>query len=726
MGMAVTITAIAQNSFKAIILDGKTKQPIAGASATIPSIKQGAIADSTGLLIIHNIPNGNFEVETSAVGHQRNEKTFHFPILSAENASNFSKNAIVVSLDAKSSELDEVVVQTTRTNQNMSDIPTRIEALPLEELDEKGTMRPGDIKMLLGESTGITVQPTSAVSGAANFRIQGLDSRYTELLRDGMPLYQGFSGGLSILQIAPLDLQQVEFIKGSASTLYGGGAIAGLVNLIGKTPGNDPELTFLLNCNSAKGTDASGFYSQKWKHIGTTIFGAYNYNGAYDPSNAGFSAIPKTNRVTINPKLFLYLDKDNSGWIGINYTSENRFGGDMKVLQGKSDSIHQYFERNVSSRFSTQLSFTHKINNSSRINIKNTIGYFDRNLAEPSVVFTGKQLSSFSELNYVNHQKKTDWVFGTNLITDHFTTTIPVNKYNYSFTTVGLFGQNTIRCGKRVSIESGLRADYNTPTAFSTTKGIFVLPRVNGLFKINKDWSSRIGGGLGYKMPSLFNDQSEKEGYQNIDPLNIGSAKAEKSIGGNADINFKKAMGDVVINVNQLLFYTRVNNPLTLVRDSFVSEPGYLTTQGAETNIKVNLNEWNLYLGYTYTDTKQHFGGQATTQPLTAKSRFSFDLTYEIEDAFRAGIESFYTSPQLLNDGTTSKGFVTFGLLIQKMWQNFDVYINAENLTDQRQSRWGSIYTGSITNPVFKDIYTPLEGVVVNAGIKIKLTKDKD
>jgi outer membrane receptor for ferrienterochelin and colicins len=58
---------------------------------------------------------------------------------------------------------------------NPTDIPTRIEALPLEELDEKSTMRPGDIRMLLGGSTGIQVQPTSAVSGTASFRIQGLD-----------------------------------------------------------------------------------------------------------------------------------------------------------------------------------------------------------------------------------------------------------------------------------------------------------------------------------------------------------------------------------------------------------------------------------------------------------------------------------------------------------------------------------------------------------------------
>ena len=57
-----------------------------------------------------------------------------------------------------------------------------------------------------------------------------------KLLRDGFPLYSGFSGGLSLMQVAPLDLKQVEVIKGSSSTLYGGGAIAGLVNLVSKTP----------------------------------------------------------------------------------------------------------------------------------------------------------------------------------------------------------------------------------------------------------------------------------------------------------------------------------------------------------------------------------------------------------------------------------------------------------------------------------------------------------
>ena len=133
-------------------------------------------------------------------------------------------------------ELDEVVIQSTRTNRTIKNTPTRIETIDGEELDEKGNMNPANVSMVLHESTGLQVQQTSATSGNASIRVQGLDGRYTQLLKDGYPNFGNFASGLSILEIPPLDLKQVEVIKGPASTLYGGGAIAGVVNFISKTP----------------------------------------------------------------------------------------------------------------------------------------------------------------------------------------------------------------------------------------------------------------------------------------------------------------------------------------------------------------------------------------------------------------------------------------------------------------------------------------------------------
>ena len=101
--------------------------------------------------------------------------------------------------------IEEVVVTSTRSRRSFEEQPTRVEVLGRGEINEKANMKPGDIRMLLNETTGIQVQQTSPTSFNSSIRIQGLDGKYTQLLRDGMPLYGGFSGGLSLLQIAPLD-----------------------------------------------------------------------------------------------------------------------------------------------------------------------------------------------------------------------------------------------------------------------------------------------------------------------------------------------------------------------------------------------------------------------------------------------------------------------------------------------------------------------------------------
>ena len=228
-------------------------------------------------------------------------------------------------------------------------------------------MKPGDIRMLLSESTGILTQQTSPISANASIRIQGLDGRYTQILKDGMPLYSGAASGLGLLQIPPLDLKQVEIIKGASSTLYGGGAIAGLVKLISKAPTNERELSFLFNGASALGMDISGFYAQKFGKTGLTLFAARNSSRPYDPAGNGFSAIPEVERYTLNPRLFVYFNSKTKMDFGMNMTFENRMGGDMLFLKDKGNDEHSYFERNKTERISAQFSLErrfHQIVNS--------------------------------------------------------------------------------------------------------------------------------------------------------------------------------------------------------------------------------------------------------------------------------------------------------------------------------------------------------------------------
>ena len=51
----------------------------------------------------------------------------------------------------------------------------------------------------------------------------------------------------------------------------------------------------------------------------------------------------------------------------------------------------------------------------------------------------------------------------------------------------------------------------------------------------------------------------------------------------------------------------------------------------------------------------------------------------------------------------------------------FSIFLNFENFSDTRQTRFGSIYTGSKLNPVFSDIFAPMDGFIINGGIKLQL-----
>ena len=168
---------------------------------------------------------------------------------------------VVVELQAETTfEETLTVVASTRTEKRLEDQPMRVEVLGREEIEEKMLMTPGDIVMMLNEMGGMRVQATSPSLGAASVRIQGMRGRYTRVLSDGLPLF-GEVGGLGLLQIPPMDLGQVEVIKGVASALYGAGAMGGVINLLSRRPGRETEHEFLLNRSTRGATDAVTFLS---------------------------------------------------------------------------------------------------------------------------------------------------------------------------------------------------------------------------------------------------------------------------------------------------------------------------------------------------------------------------------------------------------------------------------------------------------------------------------
>lgn len=702
-----------QNTFKATVKDKESNEVLVSVNVFIPNTTLGASTDANGFAEIEHIPSGTHKITFSYLGYEEKTISLTFPLT--------QNKARVVFLHHHEEEGEEVIVSATRSSRTIADNPTRVEAISGEELAEKGNMKPGDIRMLLNESTGIQTQQTSATSFNSSIRIQGLDGKYTQILKDGYPLYAGFSGGLSLLQIVPLDLKQVEVIKGSSSTLYGGGAIAGIVNLVSKTPTEKRELDFLLNLTSAKGVDASAYYANAEGKFGKNIFASYNRGEAYDPADIGFSAIPEFERFTLSPTLYYTHSKSTSFSLGLSTVIETRLGGDMHYIEDKEKKPNGFFEENETARFSLKFGAEHTLSSSEVLRFKNSVSFYNRSVRIPQFTFSGDQLSSFSEMSYAINQKNSEWVFGLNLWTEQFTQEEPDSaaKVDNSSSTVGVFAQNIWNLSETIDLESGLRYDYQNEY------GSFILPRLSMLIKMQQDLSLRFGGGLGYKTATVFTEDAERVQFRNIRAIDADKSSAEKSYGLNADLNFRTHFGDHLgFNINALLFYTRIDDPIRLVTQmdgthQFTQESGYIDTKGLETNIKLSYDHLKLFIGYTYANVAQHVGGKTSSFPLVSKHRLNNVLMLEEHGSYRIGLEAYYFSPQELASGKKSNDYWIMGLMTEKMWDGFSVFLNFENFLDTRQTRFETIYTGPVESPVFNKIYAPIDGFVINGGIKI-------
>ncbi|NCG03830.1 MAG: TonB-dependent receptor plug domain-containing protein, partial [Bacteroidetes bacterium] len=589
-----------------------------------------------------------------------------------------------------------------------------------EEMGEKAIMNPTNISMVLRESTGIQMQQTSLSSGSTNIRIQGLDGRYTQLLRDGFPLYGGFSSGLSILQIPPLDLQQFEIIKGSSSTLYGGGAIAGLINMVSKTPDEEPALDIMLTQTQALGSTANVFYSKRNEKFGISLYGSGHYQKAYDPEDDGFSNLPKTKSISFNPKFFYYPSDKTTFWLGLNGTYDDRIGGDITKIESGENGIHQYTEENISKRLSSQAVYKTQIDSISSLSIKNSVSFFDRNLTIPDFNFDGKQTNTFTEITYQRETSKADWIFGANLYTSNFdendNATLQRDQKDITY---GMFANNIYDLSENWILETGLRADYNTDFGF------FPLPKISLLYKNDNGFSSRIGGGLGYKIPDIFTEEAEFINFENVLGIDKSSLKAERSYGVNFDFNYQtRLFENIGFSINQLFYVTAINNGLLLnSTDSgmfvFENATDEILSKGAETNIKFTYKDFRWFLNYALIDTKLNYLAGNPQKPLTAKHNAGSVLMYE-SDKWRIGYETFYTGEQFLSNGTETTDFVTMGLLLMRNFKFGSAFVNFENFTDRRQSRFSPLVLPPHENPEFPEIYAPTDGFIFSVGIIIK------
>ncbi|HEY9487045.1 MAG TPA: TonB-dependent receptor, partial [Chryseosolibacter sp.] len=151
----------------------------------------------------------------------------------------FNFNSALSQDSTKVTTLQEVVVSASRTEQPLIEIPRSVTVITAEEIRNSVHQSLGD---LLNAQSGLYVVGANQTPGTnQNLFMRGSNSNQVAVLVDGVRITDASSpnAAIDLSEISLANVERIEVIRGSHSTIFGGAAVGGVINLI--TKGNSAE-----------------------------------------------------------------------------------------------------------------------------------------------------------------------------------------------------------------------------------------------------------------------------------------------------------------------------------------------------------------------------------------------------------------------------------------------------------------------------------------------------
>jgi outer membrane receptor for ferrienterochelin and colicins len=606
---------------------------------------------------------------------------------------------------------ETVIVTATRSDRRLQDEPLRVEVIDREEIEEKVLMTPGSVAMLLAETTGLRVQTTAATLGAANVRIQGLRGRYAQLLADGLPLYGSGGDSLSMLQVPPLDLGQVEIIKGAASALYGPAALGGVINLVSRRP-QVGEREALVNVTSQRGVDTTFWYASEpragWSW---TLLGGAHGQPRRDLDRDGWTDLAGFARVAARPRVFFQTDQGTSVFVTGGAIVEGREAGTLAAG----------FAERLDTRRADIGALTRWVTRGLVATLRGSFAHAGQDRLFGDTAEDGHRRTAFAESSLAGAAGRHTWVIGAAFQQDAYSP-VHVRRFRYRFTAPAVFAQDEIVLGAKASMSASARLDVHSEY------GALVSPRVSLLVRPADAWTLRVSSGIGWFAPTPFTEESDETGLARLAPLDFFALRAEQARTASADLGWSRGP----IEISGTLHTSRVHHAVQVVDVhgafpiALANAPDPTRSWGTEFVARYRRGEFITMLTHAYTRSTEFDPHTLRRRevPLTPRHAASFNVMWEGEEWGRAGFESYYTGRQALDDNpfrSVSRPYVLFGGLFERRVGNVRLFINVENLADIRQTKYDPLI-----RPMRRadgrwavDAWAPLDGRVWNGGMRV-------
>ncbi len=618
-------------------------------------------------------------------------------------------------------DVEEILVQATRSGRRVQDEPIRVEVLNREEIEEKLLMRPGSIAMLVNETGGVRVQVTSPALGAANIRIQGMSGRYTQLLADGLPLYGGQTSSLGLLQIPPTDLGQVEVIKGAASALYGPSALGGVINLVSRRPGSEPVRELLLNVTSRDGQDVTGFVSSPlgagWSY---SLTGGIHRQDEEDLDGDAWLDIPGYERWTLRPRLFWEGDEGDSVYLTFGSSREKREGGSER---GRTLPNGATFPQTQNTqRHDIGLAAELPREGLGTIHLRASGMLQDHEHRFGEVFEDDRHGTLFAEASLANKFARTSWTAGLAFQSDDFRSDA-FPTFDYDHRAPGLFAQVEHDVGTELTLAASGRVDRHSEygTQFS--------PRLSALYRPGA-WTVRASVGRGFFAPTPFVEEIDAVGLSRLEPLSGLSAETAETASLDVGYAFGAWEASATLFASDLEDTTRLDTFTATngsERSRLVNVDGTTRIRGSELLLRYRRAPFTVTGSYVLTDATEPAPLQSGRQevPLTPRHTAGIVAMWEEHGKGRVGIEAYYTGEQGLEDNpyrSRSRSYVELGILGEWVLGRVRVFVNAENLLDVRQTHYDPLLLPqrAADGRYTVDVWGPTDGFVANGGIRVQ------
>jgi outer membrane receptor for ferrienterochelin and colicins len=668
--------------------------PVPG--ATVLAGSESAVTDVSGLATLA-LPPGPISVVVAKIGYD--------PANVRMTIGAGQESTLQVVLTAKPTGQEEgAVVASTRINRRVEDQPVSVELLGRSRIDEQTLMTPGNIALLLDAMRSLRAQITSTELGTAMVRIRGLRGQYTRLLSDGVPLYFDHPGGLAPVQISPTDLAQVEVLADGGAALFGANAI-GVVNLLSRRPGAEPEREFLFSQSAPNATDGVVWISSppRGSWSSTYLFGGH-WQDEHDGDDDGWSDMPGYSRGTARTRVFWdnKRGKSASGTAGV--TFEKRDGG--------SAFAHQSLEtREADGALFGQMPFGRYI------------------LAGAGTLYVQSRVRDFSdgrehdrresatlELTLRGAAPRQVWIAG--IAADWFAIRTPDPLASGSIAPRGgIFVHDDVEIAPWLLASGSARLDYTKGAGEAfRVDDFFFSPRASVLVRKGV-WAGRFSAARSYSVPTTLTEETEAAGFARLSiegPLQVETAR---SVSG--DLTHRTRSTDMSITV----FYSHLDHPALIDRTTYTlyTDPDPLVTRGVEVLGTVRRPPFAVTGTYAYLRARERGDIEVA---LTPRHSAGVIATAKADRGGRVGVQVYFTGEQRLDANpyrSISEPYVVVNLLGEYPFGRMHVFANAENLTDVRQTHWDPIARPApdVDGRWTVDAWAPLKGRMINVGLKV-------